>query len=62
MAELADALDLGSSEATRVGSTPSTRTIFFQINNQIPLFCFRSHFAVSCVLWKFIAIFKSYVL
>ena len=26
MAELADALDLGSSEATRVGSTPSTRT------------------------------------
>lgn len=26
MAELADALDLGSSEVTRVGSTPSTRT------------------------------------
>lgn len=27
MAELADALDLGSSEATRGGSTPSTRTM-----------------------------------
>ena len=27
MAELADALDLGSSEATRTGSIPATRTI-----------------------------------
>ncbi len=27
MAKLADALDLGSSEATHVGSSPSTRTI-----------------------------------
>ena len=26
MAELADALDLGSSEATRTGSIPATRT------------------------------------
>ena len=30
MAELADALDLGSSAARRGGSTPFTRTIYFQ--------------------------------
>ena len=29
MAELADALDLGSSVSRRGGSSPSTRTIFF---------------------------------
>jgi hypothetical protein len=34
MAELADALDLGSSEATRGGSTPSTRTIFLKTINE----------------------------
>ena len=38
MAELADALDLGSSEATRVGSTPSTRTIFSKSITRSPYF------------------------
>ena len=35
MAELADALDLGSSEATRTGSIPATRTT---CNENAPLF------------------------
>ena len=33
MAELADALDLGSSEVTRAGSIPVTRTTFIKMSS-----------------------------
>ena len=38
MAELADALDLGSSEATRTGSIPASRTKIMKFPPKIGLF------------------------
>ena len=43
MAELADALDLGSCEVIRVGSTPTTRTNFLIIGMSKTLICSQRH-------------------
>ena len=44
MAELADALDLGSSGVTRTGSIPASCTIFINISTQSRYFLYREQY------------------